>query len=405
MTQENRTQPSRWAAFRIGAFCVFTYLINYYIRKLLPVLSRDMIDGGTFDEIVYGLISSTYMITYAAGQLVNGIIGDYVKPKYMVSLGLVLASGGLSLFTFTSSHLLAIVGFGIVGFGLSMMRGPLVKVISENMDVKYARLSCTFLSFVSFAGPLLVGLVALFLDWHGVFVFSAIFTLVLSVLVFLTLTLFEKRGMIRPVELSKDKSTRQKGDFFRVFKLKNFVIYIFIGMIIETLAISLDQWLTIFFSEHLLLSDDVSKIVYYVISVLRALCPFISLLFFKLFRGQDLRLIRAAYVATAALFLTLLFAPGSYLGAGLLALALMCASIASSTMWSIYIPSLGKSGKVSSVNGILDSFGYAGASVMNMAFALINANFGGDGLIIAWVILPTIGVILTLLGKKEQTNE
>jgi fucose permease len=315
-----------------------------------------------------------------------------------------LASAGLSVFSFTSAPLLAMIGFGIVGFGLSMMRGPLVKVISENMEVKYARLSCTFLSFVSFAGPLLVGLVALFLDWHGVFVFSAFFTLALAVLVFALLTLFERRGLIRPIEATRTK-TRQKGGFWRVFKLKNFVIYIFIGMIVETLAISLDQWLMTFLTEHLSLSDGAAEGVYYAISVLRALCPFISLLFFKLFHGQDLLLIRVAYSVTAALLLTLFFAPGSYVGVVLLALALMCASIASSTMWSIYIPSLGKSGKVSSVNGILDSFGYAGASVMNMAFALINTNFGGEGLVIAWAVLPAVGVILTLFGSRTPAEE
>lgn len=403
MTTNTQRQASARSAFKIGAFCVFTYLINYYIRKLLPVLSTDMTASG-FSEIVYGLISSTYMIAYSVGQLVNGIIGDYIKPKYMVPAGLILSSAGLFLFSLTEANVWAIVGFGIVGFGLSMMRGPLVKVISENMEVKYARISCTFLSFVSFAGPLLVGLVAAFMEWQSVFIFSAFLTLLVAVLIFAVLTAYERRGLIRPMEPGSGRRPREKGDFWRVFRLKNFVVYIFIGMIIETLAISLDQWLTIFFSDHLLLSDATSKIVFYVISTLRALCPFISLLFFKLFRGQDLVLIRVAYSVTAALFLIMLFVPNAYVSVVLLTLALMCASVSSATMWSIYIPSLGKSGKVSSVNGILDCFGYAGASVMNMVFALLNTHFGGNGLVVAWVVLPLLGVILTLFGKKEESE-
>ena len=404
MTTNTQRQASARSAFKIGAFCVLTYLINYYIRKLLPVLSTDMTASG-FSEIVYGLISSTYMIAYSVGQLVNGIIGDYIKPKYMVPAGLMLSSAGLFLFSLTKAHVWAIVGFGIVGFGLSMMRGPLVKVISENMEVKYARISCTFLSFVSFAGPLLVGLVAAFMEWQSVFIFSAFLTLLVAALIFVVLTTFERRGLIRPMESGSGRQKREKGDFWRVFGLKNFVVYIFIGMIIETLDSSLDQWLTIFFSDHLLLPDATSKIVYYVISTLRALCPFISLLFFKLFRGQDLVLIRVAYSVTAALFLLMLFVPNAYISVVLLTLALMCASVSSSTMWSIYIPSLGKSGKVSSVNGILDCFGYAGASVMNMVFALLNTHFGGNGLILAWVALPLLGVILTLFGKKDVESE
>ena len=401
MTVNHQKQASGKTAFKIGAFCVFTYLINYYIRKLLPYLSTDMKSSGAFDDIIYGLISSTYMIAYAAGQLINGIIGDYIKPKYMVPSGLVLSSLGLFVFSYTEPHVLDVIAFGIIGFGLSMMRGPLVKIISENMELKYARLSCTFLSFISFAAPLLVGLVAAFMEWQEVFVFSAYFTLALAVVVFLTLTLFEKKGLIRPIE-KQAENKRQKGDFWRVFRLKNFVIYIFIGMIIETMAISLDQWLTTFFSDFLLLSDATSKVAYNGISILRSVSPFISLIFFKWFRGQDLRLIRAAYSTTAALFLLMLLVPNAYVRVALMTLALMCASVSSATMWSIYIPSLGKSGKVSSVNGILDSFGYAGAAVMNMAFALINTSFGGAGLVVAWAVLPLLGVGLTLLGKKQE---
>ena len=82
-------------ALKIGSVCIFTYLINYYIRKLLPVLSTDMIGSGAVTETLYALLSSTYMIAYAVGQLINGVIGDYIKPKYMVSLGLLTSSAGL----------------------------------------------------------------------------------------------------------------------------------------------------------------------------------------------------------------------------------------------------------------------------------------------------------------------
>ena len=392
-------------ALKIGFVCIFTYLINYYIRKLLPVLSTDMIGSGEYTEAVYALMSSTYMIAYAVGQLINGIIGDYIKPKYMVSLGLTVSSAGLFLFSFVDAQIVDVIGFGVIGFGLSMMRGPLVKVISENTKQKYARVCCTFLSFVSFAGPLLVGAVAAFMDWKSVFVFSAFFTLVIAVFAFLMLTVFEKNGLIVPVGAKTEKGKREKGSFWKVFTLHNFVLYIFIGIIVETMAISLDQWLTIFFSGHLMISDANAKMIYYVISVLRAVCPFISLLIFRIVRGRDLFLIRISYFLAAIMFVLMLFVKDPWVNVGLLILALMCASVASSTMWSIYIPSLGKSGKVSSVNGILDSFGYAGASVMNLIFASVWSSFAGNGLILTWAGFVAVGAVITLFGKKNTVEE
>ena len=392
-------------ALKIGVVCIFTYLINYYIRKLLPVLSTDMIGSGAYTEAVYALMSSTYMIAYAVGQLINGVIGDYIKPKYMVSLGLTVSSAGLFMFSFIDSSIIDVVAFGVIGFGLSMMRGPLVKVISENTKQKYARVCCTFLSFVSFAGPLLVGLVAIFMDWWSVFVFSAFFSLAIAVFAFLALTVFEKKGLVVPIEPKGKQGQREKGGFWKVFALDNFVLYIFIGIIVETMAISLDQWLTIFFSGHLAISDGNAKVIYYVISVLRALCPFLSLLIFKIVKGRDLLLIRVSYSVAAVLFLLMFAIGNSWVNVVLLTLALMCCSVASATMWSIYIPSLGKSGKVSSVNGILDSFGYAGASVMNLIFAGIWSAFSGRGLIVTWAGFVAVGAVITFFGKKRTAEE
>lgn len=388
-------------AFQISFICIFTYFINYYVRKLLPVLSTDMIGSGKFDETLYALLSSTYMITYAIGQLINGITGDYIKPKYMVSTGLALSSVGLFMFSYVDSAVVDVIGFGIIGFGLSMMRGPLVKVISENTKQKYARLACTFLSFVSFAGPLLVGLFASFMDWESVFVFSAFLTLAMAMFSFVTLTVFEKKGMIVPIKKVSNGENVERASIWSVFKLDNFVIYIFIEIIVDTMAISLDQWLTIFFSDHLALSVETSKGIFYAISILRALCPFLSLLIFKVVGGRDLFLIRIAYFTAALLFAAMFFISDAWVCIVLLSLALMCSSVASATIWSIYIPGLGKSGRVSSVNGILDSFGYAGASVMNLVFAFVWSGIGGNGLILTWAGFAAVGAMMTLFGKKR----
>ena len=98
-------------ALKISSVCIFTYLINYYIRKLLPVLSTDMIGSGKFTESIYALISSTYMIAYSVGQMINGVVGDYIKPKYMVSVGLGLSSIGLFVFSFVELVFRVLSGF------------------------------------------------------------------------------------------------------------------------------------------------------------------------------------------------------------------------------------------------------------------------------------------------------
>ena len=385
-------------AFKIGFICIFTYVMSYYLRNILGVLTPSMIKTGLYSKEYLALLSSTYMIVYASGQLLNGIIGDYIKPKYMVSIGLTIASLGLFIFSFVNIPILGILSFGILGFGLSMLRGPLVKVISENTLTKYARICCVFLSFASFAGPLLAGLVAMVMKWNTVFIFSAIITFAMAVFSFLMLTILEKRGMIVPIK--SEKKEKQKFDLFSLFKLHNFLPYMFVGMVVEIAAASISYWMPTFFNEHLLLSETTSRMTFSAISLIRAMCPFLSLFIFKLFKQKDVLIVRTAFTASAVLFLILFFVKSQWLSLILFTVALMCSSISSSTLWSIYIPSLGKSGKVSSVNGVLDCSGYIAAALANVLVVPI-MNYGGwNGVILSWCVIMAFGASVTLFAKN-----
>jgi len=385
-------------AFKIGFICIFTYVMSYYLRNILGVLTPSMIKTGLYSKEYLALLSSTYMIVYASGQLLNGIIGDYIKPKYMVSIGLTIASLGLFIFSFVNIPILGILSFGILGFGLSMLRGPLVKVISENTLTKYARICCVFLSFASFAGPLLAGLVAMVMKWNTVFIFSAIITFAMAVFSFLMLTILEKRGMIVPIK--SERKEKQKFDLFSLFKLHNFLPYMFVGMVVEIAAASISYWMPTFFNEHLLLSETTSRMTFSAISLIRAMCPFLSLFIFKLFKQKDVLIVRTAFTSSAVLFLILFFVKSQWLSLILFTVALMCSSISSSTLWSIYIPSLGKSGKVSSVNGVLDCSGYIAAALANVLVVPI-MNYGGwNGVILSWCVIMAFGASVTLFAKN-----
>lgn len=62
----------------------------YFVRNILSVDTPDMIKAGYETEYI-GLISTVFIVAYAVGQLVNGIIGDRVKSKYMICIGLLTA--------------------------------------------------------------------------------------------------------------------------------------------------------------------------------------------------------------------------------------------------------------------------------------------------------------------------
>ena len=126
-------------AWRIGSFCIATYLASYVTRNILSVSTPEMIKEAFFTKEYTGLLSSICFIFYAAGQLINGFIGDRVHPKYMIIMGLGISSVSTFVIPIFDNRILHFTAFALIGFGLSMLRGPLMKVISR----KYCGNTCT----------------------------------------------------------------------------------------------------------------------------------------------------------------------------------------------------------------------------------------------------------------------
>lgn len=139
---------------QIGITCISAYLVRYYMANILSVTSPEILNAGIFTKEFLGLLGSAYMLLYSVGQLINGLIGDIVKPKKMIVCGMVLCGISSILFSTISIPMFKIAFYGGMGFFLSMLRGPLVKIISENTSSKHSRIICTFF----FLFPLLQGL-------------------------------------------------------------------------------------------------------------------------------------------------------------------------------------------------------------------------------------------------------
>lgn len=75
--------------------------------------------------------------------------------------------------------------------------------------------------------------------------------------------------------------------------------------------------------------------------------------------------------------------------------AMVANSVVSAQLWSNYIPSLGKTGRVSSVNGILDCTQYIAAGIATSLFTAVSIRFGHSALITAWMVIPLLGVVVS----------
>ena len=384
-------------ALIIGLITVTAYIANYFLRNMLGVLTPYIIKSTSCTKEYLAMLSSVYMIAYAAGQLLNGVLGDIFKPKAMVLAGLLAAGASSALFPFAPHGLMQIICFLILGYALSMMRGPLMKIISENTKPDYARVICVFFSFAGFAGPLIASLIAMIFNWNAAFLFAGTVSAAIGICAYAAISVLEKKGMITFKKMKEITFS----EMLAVFKINRFPFFLTIACLVEIAGMSISFWIPTFLNEYINLPASESNLVFSFISLVRALIPFAALALFKLFGGRDTLIMKYAYGISFAAFLCMLFVPKGILTVAFLLLALIMNSFVSAMLWSIYIPALGETGRVSSINGILDCMGYIAASISTSLFAWVVSSFSWSGLIVSWSIIPVIGISATFLLNRK----
>ena len=388
-------------AWRIGSFCIATYLASYVTRNILSVSTPEMIKEAFFTKEYTGLLSSICFIFYAVGQLINGFIGDRVHPKYMIIMGLGISSVSTFVIPIFDNRILHFTAFALIGFGLSMLRGPLMKVISENTAATHARMICTLFSMAGFAGPLIASILSIFFKWRAVFTATGVISVIITVLAVAAITALEKRGEIKFVP----KYDKGIAGILNVFKLEDFIFYMLISSIGEIAGSSITFWIPTYTTEHLGFSNDAASTIYSVVSFSTLFTPFITLLIYEKLIRNGIKLALVMYVISAGFFIAVRFTAAPVLNVSMLIIAKVAAAAASSIVWSAYIPGLARSGKVSSANGVIDAAGYAMASLANVLFSTFVGRLGWGGIVNMWYIIMLIGAAVSfikLIMKKKQ---
>ena len=391
------------SAWRIGSLCIATYLASYVTRNILSVSTPEMIKEAFFTKEYTGLLSSVCFIFYAVGQLINGFIGDMVHPKYMIIMGLGVSSISTFAIPLFDNRIIHFAAFALIGFGLSMLRGPLMKVISENTAATHARMICTLFSMAGFAGPLIASLLSIFFEWRAVFTVTGIISVFITVASVTVISLLEKRGEIK---FTPKKEKGVLNSILSVFKLEDFFFYMFISAIGEIAGSSITFWIPTYTTEHLGFSGDAASTIYSVVSLTTLFTPFITLVIYEKLIRNGVKLALVMYVLSAVFFIAVRFTAAPLVNVIMLIIAKRAAAAASSIVWSAYIPGLARSGKVSSANGVIDAAGYAMASLANVIFSGSVSRLGWSGIVNMWYIIMLIGAAASagkLLLRKKQS--
>lgn len=107
-------------------------------------------------------------VTYGIGQLISGWLGDRIKPRYLMFIGLMVSAGMNVCVPLFSRPAAMLVFWCINGFAQALMWPPMVRLLSDYLDQDTYKKSCVWVSWGSSAGTIFLYLFApVCIVWKG----------------------------------------------------------------------------------------------------------------------------------------------------------------------------------------------------------------------------------------------
>ena len=387
------SKKAREAVF-LGTLCSVSYLAVYIARNVLGAVTPKMIEGGfTLDYI--GQVTAVYLLAYACGQLINGVLGDHIKAKYMISLGLLSAGIANFVFVMISDYPgAAVIAYAWTGFSLSMIYGPMTKMVSESTELTYATRVSLGYTFASFLGSPAAGLLATFLSWQATFNVSSAALVAMAFVCFAFFCLFEKNGIVKYGDAEKETGKTKK-DYGQLFK-RSIVKFALISMITGVIRTSLVSFLSTYFYEYLKYSEQQSASIFSATTLVICFTAFIAVFIYERL-GRNMHLCPLLFFAVSAVaFTALYFVTNPILNIAIIVLAIMASNAAATMLWSVYCPSMHDTGLVSGITGFLDFLSYVAAALGSLVIPKIVALSGWRSVTLIMVGLMVFGVIICL---------
>ena len=395
-------------AIQITLLCFLTYLSVYLAKNTLSAVSPQMLAKGILTKETLSAFSSTYFICYAFGQLINGMIGDKIKARYMICTGVIMAGITIILFlNLLATPLLARIVYGLTGFFLSMIFAPLTKMVAENTDPIYTPRCHLFYSYAAYLGSPMAGFMASLMSWNTVFfvIISALF--VMGSLCFCLFLLFEKKGIIQINQVAVKEPSRRKqgfGEGVRVLLKHRIAKFALVAIITGVIRTTVVFWMPVYFSDNLGFGADRASSIFAAASLVLSFNAFVAVFVYERLKRNLDKTILFAFCCAAAAFLLLYFVKIPALNIVFLVLGVLSSNCASTMLWSRYCPSLRETGLVSTATGFLDFTSYMAASAASSLFANAVSAIGWGNLILVWVGLMVAGIVIIFPYSSLRTK-
>ena len=403
---------------RIGiiALCCMVYFVSYFSRKDFAAVMAGMITDGAIGRANAGLVGTMLFIFYGVGQLVSGYLGDKIRPRYLIMLGLSVTAVCNAFMSFVPEGAMIAV-WGLNGLAQAMLWPPIVKILAQHLDHDtYVTAHLAVTSAAHVATVLLYVFVPIclsFMSWQTVFITA-------STLAFVSMVIFAVvMRLILPesVEQKADKPTKStktegqgatEGSILSILRESGiFTVFVCI-VVIGFLRDGIESWLPMLYSEAF--GRDVSEST--LVSMILPVFSIISIAIVTPLHKKGI--LKNEVSGTALLFgLSLVSAiplaffvgmKGTFFSVvSLLLTAFICAAMhgANFLLISCLPGRFARYGRAATVSGVCNSCVYIGAAISTYGIALISEAMGWSLTIASWCAILVVGIVFGAISYKK----
>ncbi len=403
----------------IAWLLTLVYFASYLTRKNFDVMMANicssMVDAGTFaDKLTaqetLAIVVAAMTVTYGIGQIVNGIIGDKIKPQLMLTAGLGLASAcNIAMYFAPDNYIIMTVIWGINGFAHSMLWPPIVRLMATYLSSDEYGYSAVRVSWGSSIATILLylgcGALVGFMDWRSI-ILACAFGGILSLVVWI---LLNKKLFTEPQLLSgakQDSGEKKKENLPLPVFVFIPIALIMLGIILQgSLRDGVTTWTPSILNQEYGVAEG-NAIMSTVMTAIFSMLSFsvFDLLHRKVFRNEVTCagvIFAGSTVFSLAIYLTNMFVSdptfGSILAISFISLITGCMHGINLMLITVVPKRFIKSGKVSTFSGILNACTYIGSTVGTLLFPMLIGEEGATG-DVSWGIVMLVWVIIAALG-------
>lgn len=375
------------------------YFTSYVTRLNLSAIVQEVINSTGYSKTSFSFVLVALSITYGVGQVVNGIIGDKVKPQLVILIGLTFATITNFIFPFFSfSITILTILWAVNGFAQAMMWPPLVRIMVNTFDEETYNKVVIKVINSAYVGTILIYLVSpliiSILNWKFVFFFSSICGVLALIIWSIT---YNKINITTQEEKEINKSFSFPKE--ALFPIAFIIVAIILqGMLREGIT----TWTPSYLVEIFNYSEETSIFFTVALAILSIVATLIVGYIYRKFINNEVMLAALVFSLGVILLFVLYFTYdlNSILSISLIAIIMGCIHGVNLCLISFVPKRFKKYGNISTISGVINSFTYVGAALSTYGIALLIENAGWEFTILSWLIIALIGTLMVIIPFK-----